>query len=78
MLEGNASSPVVSVGLVACIVKWRDVSPGMRDQTPAGPSWQWAAASLPLCWAGWAPCEGCANVLFAQSFPYLTQVCNNQ
>lgn len=47
VLEGNASSPMVSVGLVGCIVKWLNVSSGMSDHTPAGPSWQRAGSILP-------------------------------
>lgn len=52
VLEGNASSPVVSVGLVACIVQWLNVSFGMSDHTPAGPSWQRAGSILPAA-VGW-------------------------
>lgn len=52
MLEGNASSPVVSVGLVACIVKWLNVSSGMSDHTPAEPSCQQAGSILPAA-LGW-------------------------
>lgn len=54
MLEGNASSPVVSVGPVACIVKWLNVSSGMSNHTPAEPSWQWGGSILPtmLGWTG--------------------------
>lgn len=52
MLEGNASSPVVSVGLVVCIVKWLNVSSGKSDHTPAEPSWQ-QAGSILLAALGW-------------------------
>lgn len=52
MLEGNASSPVVGVGLVVCIVKWVNVSSGTSDHTPAEPSWQRAGSILPAA-LGW-------------------------
>lgn len=46
MLEGNPSAPVVSVGLVICIVKWVNVSSGTSDHTPAEPSRQRAGSIL--------------------------------